>query len=260
MDDLPDQLRLGLIELGRQRDQFVLPHLQQLPAHRRVESLYLRCLRRERGFTLPAGEYELAWISGRVKFTVPAGASVKLTWRDQPGGSSEAVFSLDDGSEMVVPADVLSRASGAAAADDPTLAAIAASLRDPAGDAAETTARTTVQHSASEQSEGGGLRVDLAADGCAYLAQGGQMTISLCGGSLTVALDDTRQWLVADGTWLHSGGAGAVVFLAGPSGGYLALDIADGREVARYVPDGQHQLGAVFDALAVGATSGSPGG
>ena len=92
---------------------------------------------------LQAGDYVLEWAGERIAFTVPDGVSVTLSWRELSNGSSVAVFSLSDGSELVVAADALSGVSGAVAPDDPTLAAIAASLRDPTAAAADTTVTTT---------------------------------------------------------------------------------------------------------------------
>ena len=87
-------------------------------------------------YSLPAGDHELRWDGQRIAFTVPAGSSVELAWRQQDDGADVAVLSTKQGAELVVGADALSgddqaRATRFAGTTDPTLSAIAASLRDP---------------------------------------------------------------------------------------------------------------------------------
>ena len=43
------------------------------------------------------------------------------------------------------------------------------------------------------------------------------------------------------------------------SGAYITVSLADGRELTRQVPDGETELGTMFDAMGAAAPAGGAG-
>ena len=200
------------------------------------------------GFLLAAGDYELEWSSGRIAFSVPAGASVTLSWRELADGSSQAVFSLSDGGELVVAADALSSASGSGAPDNPTLAAIAASLRDPTTESAAATAASSTACATGAQSTDGVTQVDLDASACTIIGSGGSLKVTSGGVSRSFNLPTGQEWLIINAS-TGNGGDAAAMLVEIASGGRVTVDLAGGTELARSVPAGRPDLGALFDSL-----------
>ncbi len=204
--------------------------------------------------TLTAGSYEMQWGDQRIVFTVPVGATVELSRRQQESGDYVAVLSMKKGAELVVGADALSgddqaRATRFADTTDPTLSAIAASLRDPTTEAPEPSVTTTTECAVAEASDDGQTSVDLDANSCAIVRQGGPITVALGGESLAVALAAGREWLILDGTGSDEAGTTAAIFVDLLTGGYITLALTDGSELARHIPEGNTDLPALFDAM-----------
>ena len=156
-------------------------------------------------YSLSAGHYELEWAEERIAFTVPAGANVELAWRPQDDGAYVAVLSTKQGAELVVGADALSgddqaRSARFAGTTDPTLSAIAASLRDPATAAPEPSVTTITECAVAEPSADGVTSVDLDAASCAIVRGGGAVTVALDGESLAITLAAERDWLIINAT------------------------------------------------------------
>ena len=214
--------------------------------------------------TLSAGDYELQWGERRVAFTVPAGTSVTLQWREQQGGGYAAVLSTKDGVELVLsPPTPSGAAQGQAQAveasvpNDPTLVAVAASMRNPATAQTSTVTKTT-KCAVAEPSVDGTTSVDLDADSCAVVRQGGAVTVGADGQSRSFALPEEQEWLIVDATESSGGGAAAVTLLHIASGAYITLALSDGTELGRHVPDGESEVASLFNTLA-SATSASGG-
>ena len=204
--------------------------------------------------TLTAGSYEMQWGDQRIVFTVPAGATVELSRLQQESGDYVAVLSTKKGAELVVGADALSgddqaRATRFAGTTDPTLSAIAASLRDPAAEAPEPSVTTTTECAVAEPSEDGVANVDLDAESCVIVRGGGAVTVVQDGESLAFTLAAGRDWLVVDGTGADEAGTTAATFVDLLTGGYLTLSFADATELARHIPEGNTDLPALFDAM-----------
>ncbi len=214
---------------------------------------------------LTAGDYELAWESQRLVFTVPAGATVELSGRTLDGGGHAAVLTVKGGAELVVTAEALSgtdeqRTARFAATTDPTLSAIAASLRAPAPAEAEPSVTTTTECAVAEASEDGVPIVNLDAEPCAIVRGGGAITVVQDGESLAITLAAGREWLILEGTGSDEAETPAAIFVDIASGGYITLALTDGAELARHIPEGSVELGAVFDAMLPAAPPAEGGG
>ncbi len=212
-------------------------------------------------YSLSAGHYELEWAEERIAFTVPAGSSVELAWRQQESGDYVAVLSMKKGAELVVGADALSgddqaRATRFAGTTDPTLSAIAASLRDPATEAPEPSVTTTTECAVAEPSEDGVANVDLDAEFCVIVRGGGAVTVAQDEESLAITLAAGRDWLVVDGTGSDDAGTTAATFVDLLTGGSITLALTDGSELARHIPEGNTELPALFDAMIPAAPAG----
>ena len=81
---------------------------------------------------------------------------------------------------------------------------------------------------------------------CAFVGQGGAVTVSQGDVSRAFTLDAAYDWLVLDGS--DPAGA-AVTFEALPANGSITLALADGAERERTVPPEVPEMGGVFDAL-----------
>ncbi len=203
-------------------------------------------------YSLPTGDHELRWDGQRIAFTVPAGATVELQWRQQDGGAYVAVLSTKQGVELVLGADALSGGDQArsirfAGATDPTLSAIAASLRDPAAEAPESSVTAPTECPVAEPSDDGVTNVDLDTAPCAIVRGGGAVTVALDGESLAITLAAERDW----GTMNLTGAdeTAAVMFFDFLTGGSITLALTDGSELARHIPEGNTDLPALFDAM-----------
>ncbi len=210
-------------------------------------------------YSLPAGDHELRWDGRRIAFTVPAGATVELRWRQQDDGAYVAVLSIKQGVELVVGADALggddqAGATRFASTTDPTLSAIAASLRDPATEAPQQSATTPTECPVAEPSDDGVTNVDLDAAPCAIVRGGGAVTVALDGESPAITLAAERDW----GTMNLTGadGTAAVMFFDFLTGGSITLALSDGSELARHIPEGNTELTALCDAMIPAAPAG----
>ena len=204
---------------------------------------------------LPAGAYVWHWGAQRFQFTVPAGAVVQLQERPLPDGGVAAVFTAADGTELVVDPATLPAADAPAsdqfrAVGEPTLAALAATLRQappPAKTAVTDTERECAVAAADAQ---GAVVIALAAPGCTVVPGGGQVTVRHGAETRTFPLDAAYDWLVLAGGGVTATETPAVTFVTIPQGGALTLALGDGAELARQVPAAHPALAAVFDALA----------
>ena len=205
-------------------------------------------------YRLPSGQHELEWDGQRIAFTVPAGSSVELAWRQQDGGAYVAVLSTKKGAELVVGADALSgddqaRSTRFASTTDPTLSAIAASLRDPAAEAPESSVTAPTECPVAEPSDDGVTNVDLDTAPCAIVRGGGAVTVAQVGHSLAITLAAERDWSIMNMTGADQAETAAVMFFDFPTGGSITLALTDGSELARNIPEGNTELPALFDAM-----------
>ena len=199
--------------------------------------------------TLSAGRYEMQWGEERIVFTVPTGATVELSRRQLASGNYVAVLSLNKGEELVIGADALSgddqaRSTRFADTANSTLRSIALSLADPATLEAEPTVTTGSECAVAEASEDGTTTVDLDADSCVIVREGGSITVSRIGESHTLSLATGREWLIVDNPVTT-----AATFIDISTGGYITLSLSDGSELSRHIPDGANDLPALFDAM-----------
>ena len=207
-------------------------------------------------YSLSAGHYELAWGAERIFFEVPAESQVRLAWREE-GGVYVAVLSMQSGAELIVDADALAddvpaQLTGFAETTEPTLSAVAASLRDPTATEPERSV-TRTECAVAEVSEDGAAQVSLDSEPCAIVRDGGAVIVAQRGESLELTLAVERDWLIINGTVGEEAGTTAVRIVDLLTGGYLTFALADGTELARHVPQDQPELAALFDAIAASA-------
>ena len=202
-------------------------------------------------YTLSAGVYELVFGEQLVRFTVPDGAQVVLSWRETADGTQEAV--LRSGTEQVaIGADALSgdrrdRLTRAGASS--TLSSVVSSLRAPATEDTVVTSSETTPCVEIEAGNDGTSAVDLEVNGCAMLRHGGAVTVTSGERSHSFSLAADREWLAVEASLFEPGLSGAVTFVDALSGGYLTLSLSDGSELGRHIPDGDTTLGPLFDAI-----------
>ena len=212
------------------------------------------------GWIVGAGVYELAWTEQSVQFTVPAEATVELNWRKQGSGEA-AVFSVASGAELVVTPDQLSAdaVSGLAEPSDPTLSAIAASLRlvDADADSADAGAVGGASEegcSVASKPESGATSVDLADGVCVIVEGGGEVRVTDSTQTLTLTLTSGRDWAVLAEPHSAENDDDAFWLIDLASGGWLALNPATAAELARHIPADAEGLPALLDAIAASAS------
>ncbi len=204
--------------------------------------------------TLTAGEYVLAWESLRITFTVPEGAAVELSGRALEGGGHAAILTVKGGAELVIGSDALSgtaeeREARFTGTSDSTLSAIAGSLQE----VPELTAQPseTVTRNCSEVSADSNVStsIDLDSLHCAVVRGAGDITIQIGEASNALSLGPDRDWVVSNATGSQSVATPTVTVIDIATGGYVTLSLADGAELARHVPEGNTELGPLFDAI-----------
>ena len=204
-------------------------------------------------YTLSAGTYELQLGEQRIRFTVPVGSQVVLSWRETANGTPEVV--LRSGTErVVIGADALSgagqdRLGRFADASKSPLSSVVSSLRAPATGDTVATSSTTTPCIEIEAGENGASAVDLDVNGCAMLRYGGAVTVTSGGHSRTFTLSADREWLAVEASLYEPRRSGAVTFVDAFSGGYITLALSDGSELSRHIPEGNSELAALFDAM-----------
>ena len=103
---------------------------------------------------------------------------------------------------------------------------------------------------AAVASDGSAAAIDLTAGGCASVAAGGPVQITVGGDALSLTLPADRDWDVALVGATDGSGADWVVLLDTASMSFLLLDPATGTEVERRIPDdAQAGIDALFDAI-----------
>ncbi|MDE2987103.1 MAG: fibronectin type III domain-containing protein [Chloroflexota bacterium] len=195
---------------------------------------------------LSGGEWRWQWGDDLWSFSVPAGATVELRSRTLDSGEEAAVFRVGE-VELVVTSTALSGVSGLVAPEDPTLAAIATSLQIAQPEQPSVPAESERECVVVEQPESGSAQVDLNADSCLVVPNGGSVNVALGGYTRTLALPTGRGWLLVATSDAETAPAISIVDLT--SGGYLIVNAADGTEVNRGVPEDYPDLGALFDSL-----------
>ncbi len=204
--------------------------------------------------TLSGGRYEFRWNDQRIAFTVPAGASVTLSSRQLDNGDYVAVLTLKEGTELVIGADALdgddqARTARFSSTTDPTLRSIADSLRDPSTDEPQSSVTTSTECAVAEASDDGTTSVNLDADSCVIVRDGGSVTVSLAGEAHALSLATGREWLIIHASDSVEAGTTAATFLDIATGGHITLSLVDGAELARHIPEGDTDLAALFDAM-----------
>ena len=204
---------------------------------------------------LAAGDYKLQWGDSLIGFTVPTGATVELRNRRLDSGEDAAVFSVAGGAELVVTPAMLAEdaVSGLAAVSDPTLASLSASLDLAQADSAQPTAATETACVEAAKPESGAANVDLADATCVIVRGGGAVEVSDGTRTLNLTLSAERDWLALAGPHSADSDADAFWFLDLTSGGWVALDPADGAELARYAPVDAEGVSALLDAVGASA-------
>ena len=91
--------------------------------------------------------------------------------------------------------------------------------------------------------------IDADATDCATVRGGGAAQISRGDYTLNLTLSAERDWWVLAPTSYHDNPGGAFLFVDLSSGGWVALDPADGAELARYAPVDAEGLSALLDAI-----------
>lgn len=214
------------------------------------------------GWIVGAGVYELVWPEQSVQFTVPAEATVELNWRKRGSGEDAAVFSVAAGAELVVTPEMLDEdaVTGLAESTDPTLSAIAASLQlvDADADSADAGAVGGASDEGcadATKPESGATEVDLADGVCMIVEGGGEVRIADSTQTLTLTLTSGRDWAVLAEP--HSGESDDDAFwlIDLTTGGWVALNPADGAELARHAPADAEGLPALLDAIAASASA-----
>ena len=200
----------------------------------------------------------MQWGEQRLVFTVPAGATVDLSRRQLDSGDYVAVLTLKKGTELVIGADALdgddqARSTRFSSVTDSTLRSIADSLRDPATDEPEANQTTSSQCAVAEPSSDGSTVVDLDAQSCAIVRDGGSVTVDFGGESHSLSLASGREWLIVEG---EGGNGSAATFIDLSTGGYITLSLSDGAELSRHVPADADGLSALFDAMRTAPLSG----
>ena len=212
---------------------------------------------RAKSAQLTSGSYTFVWDEVRFSFTVPDGATVTLSSRELDSGEERVIFTGADGEELMIDPSTLpaaGSADGPKVGDlaDANLTSLASSLRQaPASANANNDDAEHVCVVASAD-EDGALRIDLIEDSCTVVRGGGNATISLGSAELTLSLSAEREWTVIQGGESDSADSAAVTLVDVASGGHLTVDLEDGREVARHVPEGAEGLTVLFNALVSG--------
>lgn len=214
------------------------------------------------GWIVGAGVYELVWPEQSVQFTVPAEATVELNWRKRGSGEDAAVFSVAAGAELVVTPGMLDEdaVTGLAESTDPTLSAIAASLQlvDADSDSADA---GTVGGASDEgcadatKPESGATQVDLADGVCMIAEGGGEVRVADSTQTLTLTLTSGRDWAVLAEPYSGESDDDAFWLIDLATGGWIALNPADGAELARHAPADADGLPALLDAIAASASA-----
>ena len=212
------------------------------------------------GTILPAGEYDLQWGEQRIRFTVPTGATVTLSGRQLDGGAYVAVLTLKKGQELVIESDAVSgdeqaRTARFSSTTNLTLRSIADSLHDPSAQEPEANVTTTTQCAVAEVADDKRTSVDLDAESCSIVRDGGSVTVTRGGESHTFSLATGREWLVVDATGSSDAATALATFVDLSTGGYITLSLTDGAETSRHIPDGNTDLPALFDAMTASTPS-----
>ena len=176
-------------------------------------------------YTLTAGFYELQIGEQLLRFTVPDGAQIVLSWRATADGANEAV--LRSGSQQVaIGADALTsqernRLARDAGDAESTLSSVVSSLRVPPTEGTVVTSSSTTACVEIEAGEDGTSAVDLELNACAMLRAGGAVTVTVTSGerSRVFSLAADREWLAVEGSLYESGLSAAVTFVDMLSGG-----------------------------------------
>ena len=212
---------------------------------------------RRGAWVLQAGEYELQWETQQVSFTVPANQEVELRSRRLGSGEDAAVFSVADGAELVVTPDMLAEdaVTGLSEVSDPTLASLSSSLEPVSADTTPPIAVTETQCAEAAKPESGAVDIDVADDACVIMNGGGAARVSDGTRTLNLTLPTGRDWLLFASSEFSGSAAGAFLFLDLTTGGWVALNPADGAELARHAPADADGLPALLDAIAASASA-----
>ena len=97
--------------------------------------------------------------------------------------------------------------------------------------------------------------VQVGGSACVIIRSGGAAQVSDGARTLNLTLSAGRDWLVLAASDFAGGSAGAFLFVDLSSGGWLALNPADGGELARYAPAGAAGLPALLNAIVNSAST-----
>ncbi|MCY4618304.1 MAG: fibronectin type III domain-containing protein, partial [Chloroflexi bacterium] len=195
---------------------------------------------------LSAGVYGLDWGDQWLSFTVPEGATVRLSGRIESGAEA-VVFSTAAGAALVVTSQAPNVAKGLPTPNDPTLAALAASLRLAEPAAVDPPADSEPECAAAAQPANGAVKVELDADLCMIVHGGGKVDVSFGAATRSLILPADRDWMLTATTGADQTLAIAIVDLA--TGGYLIIKAVDGSELSRNLGTGGAALGPLFDGM-----------
>ena len=105
------------------------------------------------------------------------------------------------------------------------------------------------------QPETGPATVSLDSASCAIVRSGGSAQVSRGDYTLNLTLPSERDWFVAAPTNYNENTGGAFLFFDLTTGGWIALNPADGAELARHAPADADGLPALLDAIAASASA-----
>ena len=90
------------------------------------------------------------------------------------------------------------------------------------------------------------------------LRHGGAVTVSAGGLSRSFTLATDREWFI-DAARHSAEAVSAATIVEVLSGAYITVSLADGRELARQVPEDNTELPPLFDAMGAAAPAGGAG-
>ena len=90
------------------------------------------------------------------------------------------------------------------------------------------------------------------------LRHGGAVTVSAGGLSRSFTLATDREWFI-DATRHSADAVSGATIVEVLSGAYITVSLADGRELTRQAPEGETELGTMFDAMGAAAPTGGAG-
>jgi len=216
------------------------------------------------GAEYAAGSHTVAWGADWFSFTVPADATVRLSARLSDAGDLEALFVTPAGAQLAIVVADLADGPPPNAIADPTLSALAATLRladpPPINDAAGASGATASPQRNCDIWDGAAPVILNPQTGACTVASSGTATVRLGANALRITFNPTD----ADAPWLIFAASvqdapegidqTAIWLVDTTSGAAVALNPATGAERTR-LPRVSDATDARLDAIARSATT-----